>query len=533
MTVFDTETKIDQSRPLSMKALLTAVSIALGTGIFTVDTALSTETGVAVLYVVVILLLADAWEGKGVLWVSFVCGVLSSVSFVATFGIDAEFFNGLRLCAALASIGMTTILVRRHHRTRTMLMEARNQALGSERRYRSIFDQSLISLWEQDYSQLMHRVEMLRKLGVTDISRYSREHPGFVEHCASLITTKVVNQATVDLLDAGCPEELNGSLGRFIPTSSATFVAVIQALLDGKPRFEGISRMHGPGGHVCHALLAIRFPEVSEEYDRVVIAMVDISERESSLAEIRKLQSELAAASRFAAVGAMSASIAHELNQPIAAMLMSAQTCLRWLSGPSRDVLAAAGAAERAVTEARRAGEIVKATKARLTNQNLTPENIDIDVLIRDTLSLLQDDLLRGGVAVGIDSSGVSCPVRAIRVELQQVLINLIMNSVQSLRQSGTNGGRIRVRVLGTRDGGLSVRISDNGPGFDGAVEKRLFTPLVSTKPNGMGMGLVICRKTVESFGGTIRAHNSQSGGAVVEFTLPCVDVQGIEDAVA
>jgi len=271
-------------------------------------------------------------------------------------------------------------------------------------------------------------------------------------------------------------------------------------------------------------LLGISFPEEADEFGRVVAGMVDVTEREQLQQTQMAAQAELARASRAATVGALSASIAHEINQPLGAVVMNAQTCLRWLGKDPPDVEAAMRAAERTVRDGRRAAEIVQRTRGQLVRDERSDAAIDLRALVEETVALLEAELGAHAARVVTRFAPAVPPVRADRVAVQQVLINLITNGVHAMADTPAAARELTVGVdgpIGLDAPEVRVSVRDRGKGIADEAHARLFEPFFTTKRGGMGMGLAICRSTVESYGGRLTAANHEEGGAVFAFALP------------
>jgi two-component system, NtrC family, sensor kinase len=245
----------------------------------------------------------------------------------------------------------------------------------------------------------------------------------------------------------------------------------------------------------------------------------------SELSEARERESadqlELARASRLTTMGAMTASIAHEINQPLAAIAANANAGLRWLARPSPDIEEVHAALKRINTDAHRAGEIIQSVRSIFKKAPQQGALVDVNAMIQEVLALVHGDLIGHQVAVKTDLDRDLAPVRADRVQLQQVILNLITNAVEAM---STVEGRLRLLSVATRrqeDEGVLIRVQDSGPGIEPGGTERIFDAFFSTKSSGMGMGLFICRSIVEAHGGHLWATSAESGGAVFNLVLP------------
>lgn len=500
----------------------------LGVLVFSIDTFTTIESAIAVFYVLVLLLAADSLTRRGVVILAGICMFLTLFAFIYGHGWSVDYGHGwnddissfLRLVVSLAAIAITAGLIVRNHAVRELLVEMNAALTQSEKRYRSIFEQSLLALWEQDFSAIFRWMDELRAQGVTDFGAYARQHQGVGRESARLIHTVTANEATLELLGASSLGDIMGPVERFVSPDETVSVDLLQACFEGRDRFEGRAQIVTLSGRQLTVLIAARFPEAGS-FERVIVGMVDITQREQTQQTLLALQTEVARASRAATVGVLSASIAHELNQPIGALVMNAQTCLRWLRREVPDIEAASKAAERMVRDGKRASEIVTNTRSMLTNGSRKFAILDLREMIEETRALLEHELAADRVIFRVDYASGVAPIEGSRTELQQVMINLITNGIQAMKENGTGAPEITVKVDSPDPEHVRVGVRDRGKGLNEDIIERLFDPFFTTKQNGMGMGLAICRQAIEARGGNLTARNHPEGGAVFEFVLP------------
>ena len=504
-----------------MERRLGLLSIPLALAVFIVDTFTDIESAIAVLYVLVLLLAATALSRRGILRVAAGCAMLAVLSFLLSHWQDMDLSSVLRCGVSLAAILITGALLVRDHDSRALLLRANGALARSEKRHRSMFEQARISLWEQDFTAVTASLDTLRAAGVTDLAAYAQADPGWARGMGALILTTNVNDATVELLGAAGRPAVLGPLDRYLPAEDPAMLQVLQALWERRDRFEGRAQLIAADGRTLTVLLGISFPDDCVGFDQVVVGVVDITQRERTQEALLAAQAELARAARAATLGALSASIAHELNQPLGAIVLNAQACLRWLRRDRPDIETAAKAADRIVRDGRRAADIVQRTRGMLVKDTHCDDTIDLPQLVDEAALLLERELAGAGAILVTDFAPVP-PVRGSRVGLQQVLVNLVTNGLHAMAEADSPRRELTV-AIGSLEGGAQVRVAvrDRGRGIDEASHARLFDPFFTTRPDGMGMGLAICRSTIESCGGTLTAHNHADGGAVFEFTLP------------
>jgi C4-dicarboxylate-specific signal transduction histidine kinase len=216
----------------------------------------------------------------------------------------------------------------------------------------------------------------------------------------------------------------------------------------------------------------------------------------------------------------MAASIAHEINQPLAAIVNNASASLRWLA--ANNVEEARCSADVIRGDAHRAAEIVKRIRSFAKKTPPQKDWIDINQTIRDVIALARSEMQRNGVALEMQLSDAVQPlVFADRVQLQQVILNLMMNAVEAMSEISDGPRELLIRSGTDASGGIVIAVRDSGPGLSPENLDRLFTPFYTTKPHGMGMGLSICRSIIDAHGGRLWATASESRGAEFHFTLP------------
>ena len=245
--------------------------------------------------------------------------------------------------------------------------------------------------------------------------------------------------------------------------------------------------------------------------------VVDIEDRKRAEESLRQSQSNLAQVTRMTTIGELAVSIAHEINQPLFAIVTNAGTCLRWLQDGLVDLKQARLAAERVVHDGHRAGEIVASIRAMAQRSPVRMERTDFKRTLRDVLFLLREELQSRGLQVVADLPPEPVEVFGDRTQLQQVLLNLIMNSAEAT----PDAAEALIRIACTlREGEVEVSVSDTGVGIPAEQLDRVFEAFYTTKSDGIGMGLSICRSIVEAHGGRIRATANLLGGASLSFTL-------------
>ncbi|MEG8016212.1 PAS domain-containing sensor histidine kinase [Sphingomonas sp. 22R3R2A-7] len=247
---------------------------------------------------------------------------------------------------------------------------------------------------------------------------------------------------------------------------------------------------------------------------------IDIEDRRRAEAELRRSESDLAHVTRLLTMDELAVSIAHEVNQPLMAIVTNASTCLRWLDETQLDLALARQAAARVVRDGHRAGDIITSIRALARKSPPLMERTDLEQVSQGVLELLRGELQRRDILVKTDFSPGAKTILGDGTLLQQVILNLIMNSAEAMAAIPPARRRLVVRTH-TRDGMAQVDVADTGAGLDAVDINRLFEAFFTTKSEGIGMGLSICRSILEAHGGHIWASNDAPRGSVFSFAIP------------
>jgi C4-dicarboxylate-specific signal transduction histidine kinase len=252
----------------------------------------------------------------------------------------------------------------------------------------------------------------------------------------------------------------------------------------------------------------------------------DITERKHTEEALRRSQAEFAHVARVASLGEMTASIAHEVNQPLAAVVANGHACLRWLSASPPNVPKAVEVAERIVQDGKDAGEVVRRVRALFKRTPVEKVPLDLGEVIGEVLRLLDSYPARKHVSLDVVLDAHLPPVLADRVQLQQLVLNLMVNALEALEPISGRPKQLSVRSKRVEPSRAVIQISDNGIGLDNPAA--VFEPFVSTKPEGMGLGLAICRSIVAAHDGVLSAERNTGFGTTFTVTLPVEPVESV-----
>ena len=263
------------------------------------------------------------------------------------------------------------------------------------------------------------------------------------------------------------------------------------------------------------------FPDTHGKPVRMMGATIDITARKQAELEVQQQRGELAHLSRVTMLGELSGSLAHELNQPLTAILSNAQAAQRFLAHDNADLNEVRDILADIVAEDKRAGEVIRRLRLLLKKGEVQHQPFDLNEAVREVLKLVRSDLVNQGVAVHTELAPALPAVNADRVQLQQVLLNLVMNACDAMAGGPAGDHKLIIRTGLVGDEGIRVSVADRGVGLAPDNLEKVFEPFFTTKVQGMGLGLSVCRTIITAHGGKLWAANNPERGATFHFTLP------------
>jgi PAS domain S-box-containing protein len=510
----------------------------------------------------------------------------------------------------------------------------------SEQRYRYVFDATGVAIVEQDFSDVKRAIDDLRARGIRDFRSHFAAHVDFVQCALTMVRVVDINDVGVRLFGARDKDELLASLDKiFVPGTRAVFEEQMIAIAEGRTSYETETPLRKLDGEGLIVRLTMTFPPPPARIDRVLVTIVDITERkraeyltghvfeispdavyivgrdyryqrvnaaferrwrmpaerivgmrvddlagrepfeetykpnfdrcfageevsfvgwfptpagrqclsatysplrpdgkrvEAVLVISRDLtqhmlaaealdqaQAELAHVTRVTTLGELAASIAHEINQPLAAIVADANASLNWLAAADPNLEMVREALAAVVNDGHRAGDVIQRIRQLATKTDPQRARMAINDVIRDILPLVRTEVRSHDVSLRLDLAPALPPVLGDRVQLQQVLINLVMNGIEAMASVADRPRELVIRSAPHEGGQVLVAVEDAGVGIDPNSVNQLFSAFFSTKPAGMGMGLSISRSIVEAHGGRLWATPNPTHGATFHFALP------------
>jgi PAS domain S-box-containing protein len=259
----------------------------------------------------------------------------------------------------------------------------------------------------------------------------------------------------------------------------------------------------------------------SERVEAVLAIGRDLTEHVLASEALREAQMELAHVTRVTTLGELAASIAHEVNQPLAAVVANAEACLRWLGRGTPDLDAARRSVEWIIDDGNRASEVIRRVRALANKTDIEKVALDLNDVIREVIALVQRELTSHQVSLRMELAPALPTILGDRVQLQQVIINLVMNGIEAMQPVTDRSRELVIRSRKDETQQALVSVTDCGVGISAENADRLFNAFFTTKSSGMGMGLSICRSIVEAHGGRLWATANVPHGATFQFTLP------------
>ncbi|WP_334403521.1 ATP-binding sensor histidine kinase [Bradyrhizobium sp. AZCC 2289] len=393
---------------------------------------------------------------------------------------------------------------------------------ASEQRYRHLFEQMPIAMWQVDGRGIADLFAGLRAAGVTDLGTYLDQDPDFLLRLMDALIVEEVNEHAIKMFGAKDRNQLLGPSGFFWQRRPDTFRRAMESRFRGLPTFQEETKFVMLDGREVDVLFTAARLESIGAGGVGLGGAIDITDRIRAQERLQQVQADFAHAARLSVLGEIAASIAHEVNQPLAAVRTNGETGLRWLDRPEPNIPKARELMQRILNDADRAADIIARIRAMVTGRPPQQTALALHDVITESMLFLRHELQSKGVSVSLELAPALPQVTGDRTQLNQVIVNLVINAVQAMVQSGTGRRSIFIRTALSDPETVRCVIEDSGPGIDPTHLPRLFDSFFTTKDTGMGMGLSICRSIMEAHDGHIEADNmSALGGARFSFALP------------
>ena len=396
--------------------------------------------------------------------------------------------------------------------------------LASDERYRNLIHHLPSALLQVDSTPMTAIFEKLRRDGISDIASYLDDTPELAIHSRNIVRVTDANRKAVQLFAADCADRLIGSVDYLFMASPETAKRVITAHFEGRRSYAERMKVRTFDGRLRDVELSVTYPTLPERLDVTLLSLEDVTDRLRTEAQLRQLQADYTRTARISMLGELATSIAHEVNQPLAAIVTNAETSLRWLSREEPNLAKVGQLTARIADSARHASDVVQRIRGMAARR--TPERtvLDLNRIVDEALLFVRHELEARSIELSVRLSDDLAHVRGDRVQLQQVVVNLLLNAVQAIAQGDPPGGRIDVSTASGADREAIFAIHDSGPGIAEENLDRIFGSFFTTKEEGIGIGLAICQSIIAAHGGTIAVSNHRDGGALFHFSLPAAE---------
>jgi two-component system, LuxR family, sensor kinase FixL len=392
---------------------------------------------------------------------------------------------------------------------------------ASEARYRKLTYFMPVALWQVDASHMGRIYGDLKAKGVVDFRAYLDEHPQLIDYAAQSVRVTDVNRDAIAMFGGASAQDLIRPIAYLFSESHASLRRIMVGRFTGRENYSENMKVRTLDDRILDVRLSVTYPAPRGELDTTIFSLEDITDDLRMQRKMRQLQADFSHAARIATLGELSSSIAHEVNQPLSAIVTYAETSLRWLARQDPNLAKATLLIQRVLANAQRADEIVQRVRAMAEKQSPEHAPLNLNDVVEEGLRFLRHEMDAHGVTIAASLSKTIPKIEGDRVQLQQVLINLIMNSLQATEASSNAEKFISVRTYRGTENAACICIRDNGPGIAEDDLGRIFEGFYTTKEKGMGIGLSIVRSIAVAHGGAITVSNHIEGGAEFVLTLP------------
>jgi PAS domain S-box-containing protein len=391
----------------------------------------------------------------------------------------------------------------------------------SEQRYRNLFHHMPIALWQINAGKLVELFERFRAEGVAELRPYIDQHPHLLQQLADAVKIEEVNERMIKLFGARDADEILG-LDRLRHIGPEAFLRGLESRWRGERIHQEEAKIVTLDGRIIDVLVTATRPELATDPDVSLMGMIDITERVRAQELLQRVQTDFAHAARVSMLGELTASIAHEVNQPLTAITINGEVGLRLLNGPEPDRAQMRELIKRVVNDARRAADIIARVRKMAARQAPEQKILSVDDVICEALLFLGHEIQSHGLMVMHHPNPAAPKVLGDYTQLQQVFVNLAVNAMQAMAPMDTTRRVLVIRTKVSDPHTVCCTVEDSGPGIESEYLDHLFDSFFTTKDAGMGLGLAISRSIIEAHGGYLRADNESAyGGARFSFTLP------------
>ncbi|WP_428414851.1 ATP-binding protein [Pararhizobium sp.] len=392
---------------------------------------------------------------------------------------------------------------------------------ASEQRYRNLINNVPLPVWQVDARIMSDVIHRLMANGVSDIDAHLNEQPDLVRFASEAVVVTEVNDSAMRLFRGTSREDFLQSVAYLFSATPEAAVRVVKAHFSATRNYSEEMKIRAFDGELRDVLFYVTFPQIPEKLDKTLIMMIDVTEQRRIEQQLRKIESDFAHAARVSALGELVTSIAHEVRQPLSVIVTDADTGLRWLSRDEPNVPKVRAIISRIMENAHRANEVIRRIKDMAVKTDPVRSMVDVNDIIREAVLLVRSESQAHSISITTRLADCLPEIMGDRVQLQQVIVNLLINSIQAISINLRASRLITVETTLGSGNEVSFTVRDTGGGIPGDDMERIFDGFFSSKSDGMGMGLAICRSIITDHGGSISARNDGDLGAIFLVTLP------------
>lgn len=393
---------------------------------------------------------------------------------------------------------------------------------ASEIRYRTLFNNVPAAVLQVDASDVEDIFVNLKRSGVADIDAYLLDNPHLVDVANNSVIVREVNEGALKLFGATDVSQLLAPVAYIFAGTPEASSNVMSAHFRGRPNHYQKLKINAFDGRIIDAALMVSFPQSTSSFDTSVLMIIDMTEQVRIEKELKKMESEFAHFSKLSILGEFSGAIVHEVKQPLSVVANDAATALRWLSRNDPNVPKIRELVGRIEESVGRAHDVIRRVQEMASKTMSERHLCDVNQLVAGALAFVRKEATRRSVTITSKLAASLSTVEADPVQIQQIVVNLVINAMQAIERSGSQPGRIQV-LTRSEDWRVFIEVTDTGPGIPEGLGTEIFESFFTTRKEGMGMGLSICRSIVRSHGGEISARDVPTGGASFEAWLPVV----------
>lgn len=401
--------------------------------------------------------------------------------------------------------------------------EKSDVASAGQGRLEHLFEHMPMAMWEIDASSAWKAFCRLKANGISNLASYIDSDPRWFDQALDTVMILRGNETALELLGERRGVRYPRPVRSMFRTAPDVAKRLAIAYFEGRRTHIEDARVDTLDGRVVDVLLLATFPELPGGMDTIFFAMVEITDRIVAQAQLRQVQADLAHAARVSTLGELTTSIAHEVKQPLASIVMNGNTSLRWLANDVPNLSKVRLLIERIVESASQATDIISRIQAMAARRIPVWTDISVNDVADASLRFVHHESMARDIVIRTCLADDLPSVAGDRIQLQQVMVNLLVNAIQAIDHWAFAVAREIILTSRRTEDHVELVVEDTGPGIAPENLERLFTGFFTTKADGMGMGLSICRTILRGHGGDISAANRAQGGALFSCRVPVV----------